>query len=209
MKDSTDPVLSCLFESLVEDCAGSFENGAHFVGIDDARIIQQLGFQTHQPSRHLVFDGGDLVNVQVATNKIRSCWDFFEKFGGRGSYSTNGFETDFLTGVKDDRWGQARCLMTTVRPAHQARGGRPTEFATTMACAIKVSSKSRMRESIHLPWSTCGRSLITCVPAASPHGHKSLPVASLISFSAEVLAIGDDRRPRANCATALSGLQYR
>jgi hypothetical protein len=48
-----------------------------------------------------------------------------------------------------------------------------------------------------------------CVPAASPRGHKSLPVASLISFSAEALAIGDDRRPRANCATALSGLQYR
>ena len=36
-----------------------------------------------------------------------------------------------------------------------------------------------------------------------------LPVASLISFSAEALAIGDDRRPRANCTTALSGLQYR
>jgi hypothetical protein len=43
--------------------------------------------------------GGDLVNVQVATNKIQ-CWDLFEKFGCRGSYSTNGFETDCLTGVK-------------------------------------------------------------------------------------------------------------
>ena len=50
---------------------------------------------------------------------------------------------------------------------------------------------------------------MTCAPAASPRGHKSLLVASLISFSAEALAIGDDRRPRANCAIALSGLQYR
>jgi hypothetical protein len=58
MKDSTDPVLSCLFGSLVEDCAGSFENGAHFVGIDHVRLIQRIGFQTHQPSRHLIFDGG-------------------------------------------------------------------------------------------------------------------------------------------------------
>jgi hypothetical protein len=27
-------------------------------------------------------------------------WGLFEKLGGRGSYSTNGFETDCLTGVK-------------------------------------------------------------------------------------------------------------
>jgi hypothetical protein len=38
---------------LVENCSSSFENGAHFVGIDDPRFTQRLGFQTHQPRRYL------------------------------------------------------------------------------------------------------------------------------------------------------------
>ena len=46
-------MLGCLFWSLVENCSSSFENGAHFVGIDDPRFTQRLGFQTHQPRRYL------------------------------------------------------------------------------------------------------------------------------------------------------------
>ena len=57
--------LGCSFRSLVEDCSSAFENGAHFLGIDDPCLIQRLGFQTHQPSRHVVFDGEDQVDVQV------------------------------------------------------------------------------------------------------------------------------------------------
>ena len=99
--------------------------------------------------------------------------------------------------------------MTTVRPAHKAQGARLTELATTNTRTIKIGSKNRYDGKYSLPWPRCARGLMRCVPAASPRGHKSLPVASLISFSAEALAIGDDHRPRANCATALSGLQYR
>jgi hypothetical protein len=63
--------LGCSFRSLVEDCSSAFENGAHFLGIDDPCLIQRLGFQTHQPSRHVVFDGEDQVDVQVVPH-IRS-----------------------------------------------------------------------------------------------------------------------------------------
>ena len=53
--------LGCSFRSLVEDCSSAFENGVHYLGIGDPCLIQRLGFQTHQPSRHVVFDGEDQV----------------------------------------------------------------------------------------------------------------------------------------------------
>ena len=99
--------------------------------------------------------------------------------------------------------------MTTVRPAHKAQGTRLTELATTNTRTIKIGSKNRYDEKYSLSVAEMREGSDEVVPAASPRGHKSLPVASLISFSAEALAIGDDRRPLANCTTALSGLQHR
>jgi len=57
--------------SLVEDCGGSFENGAHFVGIDDPRLKERFGFQTHQLRRPLVL-GGEDQGCSAVTHAIQS-----------------------------------------------------------------------------------------------------------------------------------------
>jgi hypothetical protein len=70
--------------------------------------------------------------------------------------------------------------MTTVRPSSQSAGRSPER-----ACDDHYPHhqswvrKADTMEGFHFPWPRCARSLMTCVPAASPRSHKSLPVASL------------------------------
>src|SRR6266852_7613449 len=90
-------LLRCLLGGLVEDCGGSCENAAHFVGIDDTLLEEQLLFQTHQPSRYLVFDRKGQFDVQVVTHTIQSQnLEFVPIIQSRMAFPQTDSETDGL-----------------------------------------------------------------------------------------------------------------
>src|SRR5271166_1352374 len=60
--------LPCHFFRLVNSRGSSFNNVIQFVVIDDTCVIEQIGFQTHEPSRHLASDGKDQIDIQVITH---------------------------------------------------------------------------------------------------------------------------------------------
>ena len=60
--------LGCLSWQLVEDCGGAFDDGAHFIGVDDPCLEEQFCLETHQRGRNLVLDREDQVDVQLVTH---------------------------------------------------------------------------------------------------------------------------------------------
>src|SRR4249920_2899316 len=60
--------LGCFFWQLVKDCGGAFDDGAHFIGVDDPCLEEQFCLETHQRGRNLVLDREDQVDVQLVTH---------------------------------------------------------------------------------------------------------------------------------------------
>ena len=61
-------MLGGLSWGLIEDCRRAFENPVEFLGINDTRLIQRLGLNTHQPRRDFVFHRENQVDVKVVTH---------------------------------------------------------------------------------------------------------------------------------------------
>ena len=56
---------------LIEHRRRAFEDRVEFVRIDDTRLTQRLGLNTHQPRRDFVFHGENQVDVQVVPHNAQ------------------------------------------------------------------------------------------------------------------------------------------
>jgi hypothetical protein len=50
---------------MVDNSGSSFSHDSQFLRVDDASVIKQFGLYPHQPSRHVVADGKDQIDIQV------------------------------------------------------------------------------------------------------------------------------------------------